>query len=76
MDDSHASERVEHLFIVRVWHEPSSGGPMPWRGSVEHAPTRSRRYFGALEELQSFIARHLSEPGAQGDLPGGRKTPG
>jgi hypothetical protein len=48
-------ERVEHLFVVRVWLEPGAAPGDEWRGSVEHIPSGSRRYFGALTDLQTFI---------------------
>jgi hypothetical protein len=63
-------ERVEHLFIVRVWFEPGAAPGDEWRGSVEHVPSGSRRYFGALADLQSFIRRAAGGPvAAQSESP-------
>jgi hypothetical protein len=60
MTDS--SARQQHLFIVRLWHEPSQiAAPGQWRGSVEHAESGQRRYFIALGDLTEFVASHLGE---------------
>lgn len=49
------SGRVEHLFIVRIWHEPGPGGHAPWRGSVEHVGSKERKYFTSLVALTDFL---------------------
>lgn len=56
-----APQRSEHLFIVRVWQEPSHAAPAPWRGSVEHvAPGGGpKAYFVSLEELNRFLLERL-----------------
>jgi hypothetical protein len=60
MTDS--SARQQHLFIVRLWHEPSQiAAPGQWRGSVEHAESGQRRYFIALGDLTEFVASQLGE---------------
>jgi hypothetical protein len=60
MTDS--SARQQHLFIVRLWHEPSQiAAPGQWRGSVEHAESGQRRYFIALGDLTEFVAAQLGE---------------
>jgi hypothetical protein len=55
-------ERVEHLFVVRVWFEPGARSGEEWRGSVEHVPSGARRYFGVLADLEAFIRRAASGP--------------
>jgi hypothetical protein len=55
-------ERVEHLFVVRVWFEPGALPGEEWRGSVEHVPSGARRYFGALADLEAFIRRAAGGP--------------
>jgi hypothetical protein len=55
-------ERVEHLFVVRVWFEPGALSGEEWRGSVEHVPSGARRYFGALTDLEAFIRRAAGGP--------------
>jgi len=55
-------ERVEHLFVVRVWFEPGAVAGDEWRGSVEHVPSGARRYFGALADLEAFIRRAAGGP--------------
>jgi hypothetical protein len=53
--------RPQHLFIVRLWQEPSRAAPPgQWRGSVEHVPTGERLYFCALADLDGFIARQMA----------------
>jgi hypothetical protein len=60
------SSAPQHLFVVRLWQEPSHAAPPgQWRGSVEHVPSRERIYFVALVELDRFITSHTeSRPGA------------
>jgi hypothetical protein len=54
------SGRPEHLFVVRVWQEPSVAAPPgQWRGSVEHVPSGQRTYFVSLHELNEFMLRQL-----------------
>ena len=55
-------ERVERLFVVRIWFEPSAATGDAWRGCVEHVPSGSRRYFAALDELLAFVARTAGGP--------------
>jgi len=64
--------RTEHLFIVRVWQEPTQIAPAHWRGSIEHIPSAQRVYFESLQDLTDFIAlragvKHIL------DLNGGEK---
>ena len=48
--------RSEHLFVVRVWREPSQAAPPgQWRGAVEHVSTGQRIYFASLAELNQFM---------------------
>jgi hypothetical protein len=56
------SERPEHLFVVRLWQEPSRVAPPgQWRGSVEHATPEGeqRAYFVTLEEMNRFMLTYL-----------------
>jgi hypothetical protein len=54
-------ERLQHLFIVRIWQEPSvSAPPGQWRGSVEHIPSGDRVYFASLEELNNSILGQMN----------------
>lgn len=53
------TERTEHLFIVRVWQEPTQTAPAHWRGSIEHIPSAQRVYFESLQDLADFIAMRL-----------------
>jgi hypothetical protein len=55
-------DRVEHLFVVRIWFEAGANGRSAWRGSVEHVDTGARRYFSALAELDAFILRSTDDP--------------
>ncbi len=54
------NERSQHLFIVRMWQEPSSPKPPGWRGSVEHVPSAQRLYFASLGDLNDFITLRLN----------------
>jgi hypothetical protein len=52
--------RPEHLFVVRLWQEPSRAAPPgQWRGSAEHVSSGQRDYFVTLEELNQFILAQL-----------------
>jgi len=56
------SERPEHLFVVRLWQEPSRVTPPgQWRGSVEHVTHEGgeRTYFASLEEMNRFMWTYL-----------------
>jgi hypothetical protein len=60
------TNRLQHLFIVRTWREPSTVvASAEWRGMVEHVPSGQRRYFTRLEELDSFILHQMEQ--AEGD---------
>lgn len=50
----HNPERLDHLFIVRIWNEAAHGGD-GWRGSVEHVPSGQRMYFVSFKDLNDFI---------------------
>jgi hypothetical protein len=50
------TERTEHAFLVRTWREPGDASAgAEWRGSVEHLPSKKRRYFRELADLCAFI---------------------
>ena len=59
------SGRPQHLFVVRLWQEPSRAAPPgQWRGSVEHVPSGERLHFAALGDLTGFISRQIQPAGA------------
>jgi hypothetical protein len=49
-----------HLFVVRIWYEPSRRAGKQWRGSVEHVPSGQRLYFASLGDLTDFITLRLN----------------
>lgn len=56
--------RQQHLFIVRVWQEPSQlQPPGQWRGSVEHVPSGQRLYFASMNDLTNFMTFQLNSDG-------------
>lgn len=55
-------ERPEHLFIVRIWQEPTYLKSGEWRGSIEHIPSGQRLYFVSFSDLNDFIRLRLSQP--------------
>jgi hypothetical protein len=58
-DEGVESERAEHTFLVRTWREGgAAGASTEWRGSVEHLPTKERRYFREFSDLCAFIIMH------------------
>jgi nitric oxide dioxygenase len=55
-------ERLQHLFIVRIWQEPSASAPPgQWRGSVEHVSTGQRLYFANIEDLNKYILGQMNK---------------
>jgi hypothetical protein len=55
-------EHEQHLFIVRVWREPSSRDDA-WRGSAKHVSSGQIIVSADLNELTDFIrVRLASEP--------------
>lgn len=60
-------ETNTQVFIVRVWLEPRSNpdAPPEWRGVIEHAPSRERRYIKDLNDLSDFIAVYLEHMGVK-----------
>lgn len=53
-------ERLDHLFIVRIWQEPEQVKSGGWRGSAEHIPSGQRMYFVSLNDLNDFIQLRLN----------------
>ncbi|MBN1992011.1 MAG: hypothetical protein JW953_04860 [Anaerolineae bacterium] len=49
------TRRPQHLFVVRMWLEPSHLADPSWRGLVEHVPSGQRLYFASLVDLNDFI---------------------
>lgn len=54
------AERVEQLFMVRLWQEP--GATPQLRGLVEDVHSQQRFYFSSLAELNEFIRLRLPQP--------------
>jgi hypothetical protein len=54
--------RCEHLLVVRVWRERTAS-QRDWRGFVDRAGSRERRYFGGLDQLMVRIAELLKPSG-------------
>jgi hypothetical protein len=55
-------DRLQHLFVVRMWQEPSEVAPPgQWRGSVEHVPSGERLYFASIEDLNTFILGQMNK---------------
>jgi hypothetical protein len=52
-------ERVEHLFLIRVWRERTRLQASDWRGSAQHVTTGDTLYFSRLPDLDAFIAQRL-----------------
>ena len=59
--------RAEHLFIVRMWQEPSPAVAAHWRGYVEHVSSGQRLYFTSLTDLNDFISQRLQRPALSRD---------
>ncbi len=53
-------ERIEHLFIVRVWYEQGATDASEWRGSAEHVASKARVYFSDLGALRDFVAKNAT----------------
>jgi hypothetical protein len=58
-------DRPQHLFVVRLWQEPSQTAPPgQWRGSAKHVASGEYVYFVALADLTGFIAQQIEPPQA------------
>ena len=57
-------ERLERLFVVRIWREEGAS-PETFRGSVHDVEAGRRRGFSSVRELEGLLLRHLrgAEPG-------------
>lgn len=56
-------ERVEHVFLVRMWLEPGqSRDESQWRGSVQHVASGRRMFVGSPGEIGDFIGLQLRAP--------------
>jgi hypothetical protein len=62
-------DTAPHLFIIRIWTDPSVASPGFSRGLIEDARTRDRRYFRSLEEMQGFMTQALAGERRQADEP-------
>lgn len=62
---SSTEDTAPHLFIVRVWTDPALAPPSIARGLVEHIPSRERRYFRELSDLEGFVAQALAQSGTE-----------
>ena len=62
MDPFEANTQV---FVVRIWPEPRDNAVAApeWRGVIEHAPSRTRRYLRDLNVIPEFIAPYLEQVG-------------
>jgi hypothetical protein len=55
-----ALRRREHVFLVRLWLEPSSAhGASGWRGSAHHSASGRRFYFSSLAQLKRYLHDEL-----------------
>jgi hypothetical protein len=63
-------EKNTHPFIIKIWLEETEeeAGSTVWRGHITHVPTGVRSYFGALDDITSFIAPYLEQMGVQLNL--------
>jgi hypothetical protein len=53
-DSDHAVQW--ETFVVRVWHEPSSG---VWRGEIVHIPDRVAVHFASFAQAEEFVRRYM-----------------
>jgi len=59
--DVTGDERIEHLFVVRVWRERTWSQAPEWRGSAQHVSSGHTLYFSRLPDLNAFIANRLDQ---------------
>jgi hypothetical protein len=64
-------DRIEHVFLVRVWREP--GPDAAWRGCIDHVGSGKREYFGVLGALLGCIEDRLASAPAAVQRPDGRR---
>lgn len=51
-------QRIEHVFLVRMWLERDSTRSQ-WRGSVQHVASGRRLFVGSPGEVSDFITVQL-----------------
>ena len=51
-------ERVEHLFVIRIWRERARSHAA-WRGSIRHVPSGAQEFFSRLADVDVFISHKL-----------------
>ncbi len=49
------TERVEALYVIRLWREAGGESSEGWRGYVEHVVSKQRLYFSDLTDVIEFI---------------------
>jgi hypothetical protein len=52
--------REDHLFVLRVWREPSSSSP-DWRATIEHIASGKRLSSTDLKDVDDFIRLSLAD---------------
>jgi hypothetical protein len=67
-------DRIEHVFLVRVWRE--QGPDAAWRGCIDHVGSGTREYFSALGALVGCIEDRLATEPAPDPRPDGLQREG
>lgn len=71
--DSH--EGTDHSFIIRIWlEEILEDGQSRWRGHITHVPSKRRRYFEGMGEIDRFIAPYLVVNADDKECPAGHAS--
>lgn len=72
MDKSQPTHRPQ-LFVLRVWLHELGDGNQEWRGEIEYAVSREKRYFREwsvlLDFVQSSCEQALRQAAKQDDFP-------
>lgn len=45
----------QHIYIVRIWQEPTSDGAGKWRASVSDSQNREKHFFASPRALAAFL---------------------
>jgi hypothetical protein len=54
-----------HLFVLHIWLEDLGDGTTEWRGDIECAESREKRYFREWTVLFEFVMAQLQSARAQ-----------
>ncbi|MDQ3461033.1 MAG: hypothetical protein M3498_17360 [Deinococcota bacterium] len=53
---------AQHIYVVRIWREPTADGLGSWRASVSDSQNREKRFFASPRALAAFLGLEADAP--------------